>query len=154
MPSGHNGSYQQAICHPEVKMYSKGLCKSCYYRTIRSDYNKEYQKARHKKNPELKKRASLKVLGWTLELFNKTLIEQNNKCAICEKEVNLSKVQNDARACADHIHTSPPVHRGILCSPCNAMIGQAQESARILRAAALYIEKFLLESPAEVVNNQ
>ena len=153
MPSGYNGSSQQATCHPELVMHAKGLCKACYYKINRKNYNREYQKIYNKNNPTSKKRGHLKPLGWTLELFEDTLLKQHNKCAICEKEINLSKIQNGARACADHVHSEPPVPRGILCTNCNAMIGQAQESARILRAAALYIEKFSLESPAEVVTN-
>ena len=150
MPTGFDGSTPQATCHPERKMHCKGLCKRCYYNVTRSEYNKAYQLEYNKANPTAKKRGHLKPLGWTLELFNQILVEQHNKCAICEKEVNLSKVQNGSRACADHVHSDPPIPRGILCSNCNAMIGQAQESARILRAAALYIEKFSSET-AEAV---
>ena len=115
MPSGFDGSTPQATCHPERKMHCKGLCKTCYYNTTeRSDYNKKYQKNRHKINPELKKRASLKELGWTLELFYSTKDKQDNRCAICRKVLNMDKKQNGARACADHEHSVPPKPRGNL----------------------------------------
>lgn len=150
MPSGFTGSTPQALCHPERKAWAKGLCRSCYY--------KPYIKKRKEEGvtwpshtPGAKKQASLKSLGWTLEMFEETLVEQHNKCAICSKELNLDKKQNSSRACADHEHVKPPKPRGILCTNCNAMIGQAQENPQILRAAADYIEKFLLSIPAEEV---
>src|ERR1700675_385474 len=152
MPTGLTGSTPQATCHPERKMHCKGLCKRCYYNVNRAEYSKAYQKEYNKVNPTAKKRSHLKPLGWTLELFNEVLVEQDNKCAICEKEINLSKIQNGSRACADHAHSNPPIPRGILCTNCNAMLGQAQEKPSILRAAASYIEKFLREGTKKKKN--
>jgi hypothetical protein len=98
---------------------------------------------------EAKRSARLKELGWTPELFDKVWREQNGKCAICPKDLNLDMVQNDSRACADHKHVVPPIPRGILCSTCNIMIGQAQDNPAILREGAVYLEKFSLVNPAE-----
>lgn len=105
--------------------------------------------------PEAKRRDHLKVLGWTPELFQEVWDEQSGKCAnpACQKVLNLSMTQNSSRACADHRHGNPPIPRGILCSTCNIMIGQAQESPSILRGGAEYLEKFSLARPAEVVQN-
>ena len=97
-----------------------------------------------------KRRACLKVLGWTPELWDKTWEEQNEKCSVCKKPLNLDLKQNGSRACADHEHIAPPRPRGILCTNCNAMIGQAQESPGILRAGAEYLEKFSLETAEDV----
>ena len=91
-----------------------------------------------------KRRDRLKELGWTTNLFDSSWRSQRKKCAICKKLMNLHLKQNEARACADHKHVVPPVPRGILCTNCNAMIGQAKERPEILRAGAAYIEKFLL----------
>ena len=101
---------------------------------------------------EAKRRGRLKELGWTPELWGKVWEEQSGKCAnpSCQKSLNLSMIQNSARACADHKHGSPPIPRGILCSTCNVMIGQAQESPEILRGGAEYLEKFSLETAEEV----
>jgi Recombination endonuclease VII len=92
-----------------------------------------------------KRKGSLKELGWK---------EQDGKCAnvFCGKILNLSTVQNSARACADHEHRSL-CPRGILCSTCNIMLGQAQDNPDILRGGAEYLEKFLLAKPAEEVQN-
>jgi len=139
MPTGYDRSTPQATYHPERKMHCKGLCKDCY-RATRSDYNKDYQKTRHKRNPELKKRASLKGLGWTLELFHSIKDEQDNRCAICRKALNMDKKQNGARACADHEHSIPPKPRGVICTNCNAGIGQFQDNPIICEAAAVYLK--------------
>ena len=45
------------------------------------------------------------------------LIAQNNKCAICNKEMSVS--------CIDHDHTTKVV-RGLLCIKCNAMLGHIE----------------------------
>jgi hypothetical protein len=98
---------------------------------------------------EAKRSARLKELGWTPELFDKVWREQGGKCAICPKVLNLDMVQNDSRACADHEHSIPIKPRGILCTTCNVMLGQAQDNPEILRTGAVYLEKFSLEIPAE-----
>jgi hypothetical protein len=59
--------------------------------------------------------------------------------------------QNSARGCADHEHVSLKP-RGILCSTCNIMLGQAQDNPEILRGGAEYLEKFSLET-AEVTKH-
>jgi len=122
-------------------------------RLCRSATDKNFKEKRKREGTFsiFKRKARLRELGWTPEAFEKTWKEQSGKCAICEKILNLEKVQNEARACADHKHVDPPQPRGILCTNCNAMLGQAKENPSILRMGAEYLEKFLLEIPAEVV---
>src|SRR5260221_296630 len=93
--------------------------------------------------PEGKRRGHLKLLGWTLEKFNKAWEEQEGKCAICK--VSLIKDKKNGRgahAHADHEHIKPPKPREILCSNCNLGIGNLQENTEIMRAAIVYIEKW------------
>lgn len=92
--------------------------------------------------PEAKRRTSLGYLGWTLEGFDAAFLQQEHKCAICDKSLNLDKIQNDSRACADHEHCEPPKPRGILCTVCNAGIGHFRDNPEFLRKAATYLEKF------------
>jgi hypothetical protein len=54
-------------------------------------------------------------------------------CGITEAEI-------DKKLDVDHCHNSGKV-RGILCNPCNNMIGHAKDSVAALRAAADYLEK-------------
>jgi hypothetical protein len=104
--------------------------------------------------PEAKKRASLIVLGWTWELFTTTKNQQDNRCAICRKVLNMDKRQNGARACADHEHSTPPAPRGVICTNCNAGIGQFQDNPTICEAAAVYLrahqQRVLVEQSTEV----
>ena len=139
---------KQATCHPDRMHFAKGLCQYCYHKPFRKRY-KDEGVVHPSHTPEAKRESHLKQSGWTLELFDKVWKEQEGACTICSKPLNMSPIQNAARACADHKHVEPPVPRGILCTTCNAMLGHAQERPYILRAAALYLEKFSLESPAE-----
>src|ERR1035437_3056688 len=47
--------------------------------------------------------------GWTPEMFEQTLLEQGNVCAVCREPFT----DKDA-ACADHKHVNPPEPRGLL----------------------------------------
>lgn len=85
---------------------------------------------------------NLRRSGWTLERFDKAWEEQGGKCAICPKMLNMDVDINDARACVDHKHVLPPIPRGILCLTCNSMLGQAQDNPDLLRAGAVYLERF------------
>ena len=89
-----------------------------------------------------RRKAQLKTVGWTPELFDKTLEEQNRKCAICRKELRLDVGQQEARACADHKHVIPPRPRGIICPQCNVGIGNLQDSPEILESAAAYLRRY------------
>src|SRR5271157_1219669 len=141
MPTGYDGSTPQAVCHPDRKMWCKGLCKSCYYRP----YIKQ-KKTEGKVYPshtyEAKRRGHLKVLGWTPELYEKVLEEQEEKCAICKKPMILFGGAGGSRACADHEHVKPPKPRGILCGDCNTGLGKFKDNIEALRAAIVYNEKF------------
>jgi len=115
-------------------------CKSC-----RNSYNREYRhidivatrkkdKERYKKNaerrreyareyrrkyPERTRATNWKVnYGITPEYFYGMLKEQDNKCAICGRDMDdYGKI-----FCVDHNHKSGKV-RGLLCDPCNYGIG-------------------------------
>lgn len=72
--------------------------------------------------------------GITLEQFNWLLAGQGSKCPIC-----YTSVPSSGRAChVDHDHKSGRV-RGVLCGKCNVGLGQARDTADILRAAAAYL---------------
>lgn len=101
---------------------------------------------------EAKRKARLKELGWTTQMFERIWEEQKGKCAICNKALNLSLIQNESRACADHKHGEVPMPRGILCTNCNALIGQAKENPKTLWAAAWYVEQWQQTSFAETIS--
>ena len=56
--------------------------------------------------------------GFTPEMFNDMLFNQDFKCAICSVEINVSSH-------ADHDHDTGKA-RGILCSSCNTLLGRLE----------------------------
>ena len=73
--------------------------------------------------------------------FNQMIAEQNNSCAICNKDFieKEDRTTNRRNYHIDHCHDTKEV-RGILCSQCNQMIGLAYEDPKILSSAIKYLE--------------
>lgn len=130
---------KKAKCHPERDFYCKDLCRNCYEKQLRdsnpeyyerqkenarnwseenkerkSEVNKAYQK--RKPTPRHVKRQSWlkRKYNITLEIFNKILEFQGNKCCICKQPLK----DGDRFLHIDHCHETGKV-RGILCSQCN-----------------------------------
>jgi len=78
---------------------------------------------------------TLKKRGLTKETYDKKLLDQNNSCAICEKEFN-TKIRPVIDHCHTHKHT-----RGILCIGCNASLGHIEREG-FLDKALIYIDKY------------
>lgn len=70
--------------------------------------------------------------GINLETFNKMLVTQDNRCAICQRA--------PGRLVVDHDHVSGRV-RALLCDSCNHVLGFARESEEILEAAIHYLRQ-------------
>ena len=68
--------------------------------------------------------------GITLKEFNSLKKRQKNKCAVCRKKRKLG---------VDHCHKEWEV-RGLVCQPCNLMLGASKDSPNILRQGAEYLE--------------
>lgn len=101
-------------------------CKACYKERVNKRWCKERQR-----DYDLKRK-----YGISAEEYDMLLDTQDNRCAICRKEWT----EDTKRFAVDHNHDTGEV-RGILCHGCNAGIGNLQDSARILRAAADYLEE-------------
>ncbi len=91
-------------------------------------------------NPEKRRQFILKKYNITLDGYNKLLIKQNNKCAICnEFEIAIDKRTNKIKNLSvDHNHITKIV-RGLLCTRCNTLIGLARESEEILNKSIEYL---------------
>ncbi len=79
-----------------------------------------------------------KQFGISLADYERMLVEQNGKCAICgnpETGMRNGKVRGLA---VDHCHDSGKV-RGLLCGNCNPMIGYAKDDINILSRAIDYL---------------
>lgn len=141
-------------------------CQNIYMKQYQKDNNEVYvarQKAYREKNleklktydrernqsPERKlamKEAGLKK-RWklTLEQYYKMWADQDNKCAICSKELTDGKlgahVDHDHKCC-DSKSSCGKCIRGILCMDCNNLIERAKEDELILIAAGDYLRKW------------
>lgn len=92
-----------------------------------------------KKKPRVKqnyRKCQLKIkYGMTPEQWYEMLSSQGNACAICRTtEPHGKRKQWDT----DHCHTTGRV-RGILCHPCNLMLGGAKDNPETLAAGIRYL---------------
>ena len=102
----------------------QGMCRRCSNASCRQW---------HKKNPK----AHLKRMGVTQEDYDKMLLEQHHRCAICgEHEDNF---QRDLHV--DHCHITGQI-RALLCTNCNTGLGMFMHSIKFLFNAIKYIIKF------------
>jgi hypothetical protein len=98
---------------------------------------REQAKAWRKSHPENNRAHNLARHGLTIDDYDRILAYQNGRCAICLCSTpggrwNVFYV--------DHDHSNGKV-RGLLCSICNTMIGQAKDSTTRLRSAVRYLER-------------
>lgn len=122
-------------------------CKECrsyhnnFYKLNKDGYRdkrKEYyitHKLEHRKRSY--KNHIRRKYNLSLQEYNALLLNQNNKCKICERDFkSLAKWNN---ACVDHSHKTGKV-RGILCRQCNLTLA--------------YIENFEIWEKAQNYLNQ
>lgn len=107
---------------------------SAYYADPEAE--KAKMRERFKANPEKYKNYTLKSsYGITLEDYNKMFSEQEGCCKIC----NTHQTQLKRKLFVDHCHTTGAV-RGLLCQPCNTLLGQAKDDVEILNNAISYLQ--------------
>ena len=95
-----------------------------------------YQAHRHRVRSyeSLRDRDLKQHYGISLADYNQLFASQEGKCGICKRhQSELSK-----SLCVDHCHVSSKV-RGLLCTKCNLMIGNAQDNAATLRSGIEYL---------------
>lgn len=119
----------------------KSFCKECMREYQREKYqllNTTEKRKRREKNPcntfEWRQQYRLKNrFGLTTEEFSAMVLEQNNKCKICECEMDTPQI--------DHNHTTGKV-RSLLCRPCNTSLGLVKEDTKILYNMISYINAY------------
>ncbi len=106
--------------------------------------NKRYH-ANSKEIETSRKRANYKI---TKEEFIKLLEDQGRKCAACGSDDTGAKGRDWA---IDHDHGCCPSNkccgkciRGLLCHPCNLMLGMAKDNPERLLSLVRYLEKYQL----------
>ena len=112
------------------------------YRATRSKWEKSNEgRAITRRKNRLKRRYNL-----SLEKIDEMLLAQKSRCLICETPLlspsMLPRIQDEStgtRAVVDHDHNDGHV-RGLLCSACNAGLGQFEDDIELLMKAIMYLE--------------
>lgn len=112
----------------------ENYCKIC-----RSEYKKKRYKCR-----------LVGKYGITVQDYNRMLIEQDGKCAICKSDDPKGRSANFH---IDHCHETRKV-RALLCAHCNTAIGLFAENVESLKSAISYIEKHKHNNVIEIVTQQ
>lgn len=109
------------------RKFPSSRCKPCHQLYRGANPNNK----RNRKAEKLKLRYGLDHERW-----QEIRQQQNYSCMICG-------VTEDAlgrKLDVDHCHTSSVV-RGVLCNPCNTVLGHARDKVEVLEAAAEYLRK-------------
>ena len=96
-------------------------------------YLKEYYNRNAEKKKTYQRAADLKRnYDLTVEQWDALVASQNGRCKICMETPT-------GKLVVDHDHRSG-LRRGLICRPCNVMLGMARDKVEILRAGAAYLE--------------
>ena len=109
-------------------------CRDCTEKRALRNYHK-----RRSKGPEeaerLRRNRLKSVYGISSEDYNDLFQKQNGCCVICGKHQN----EFERRLCVDHCHKTGIV-RGLLCTKCNAGLGNFDEDFSRFEKAMLYLK--------------
>ncbi len=131
-----NKSKRSRIRHPEMQRQSM--------QKWAAKQSPEYHRQRTRKS-------QLKLAyGLTPEDYEVMLQAQNNACAICKTSTPTGKWKVFA---VDHCHHTMKV-RGLLCNECNRGMGLLRDSAKLLRAAADYLDQYDTKTKKEKVKTK
>lgn len=104
-----------------------------YYKK-NAERERSYARELYRKNSQKElDRIRYKKYGITGDEFRALVEKQGIKCPICNKDITKNPT-------VDHDHSTGKI-RGLICSPCNLAIGNAEDSPDRLRAMANYLEK-------------
>lgn len=95
-------------------------------------HNREFKKGQRARNHD---RMVVKTYGLEPGEYERLYAEQGGKCAICQRATGKTK-----RLAVDHDHETGLV-RGLLCGPCNQLVGYFKNSPETFRRAADYLER-------------
>ncbi len=132
----HNWSKQNPIIAREKRKASKAKLRAKNpdaYKRKANGHADQWKIRNPEKSREVQRWAAVKYrTGATREVYAELLHKQNGVCAICyqPQECNLH---------VDHCHATGKI-RGLLCGPCNRMLGMAKENEAVLVSAVEYIK--------------
>ena len=107
------------------KSYMSARCKPCH----------QQHKKQNPNTPRNNKAEKLQLrYGLTYERWENLREAENYACMIC----GITEDEMGKRLDVDHCHASGKF-RGVLCNPCNNILGHARDNPAILEAAAKYL---------------
>lgn len=98
---------------------------------------REWRAANPERVLELDLKYRLENHGMTIGDYEKLLLAQDGRCAICGVDV----CELSERLCIDHNHDTGRV-RGLLCRQCNWILGRTRKDPDMLSASAAYLERY------------
>lgn len=119
----------------------KGWCKDCPIGSSRptpypgprcATHHRAFRKQQKARNHE---RTVVNTYGLSYGEYERLYVEQGGVCFICRRATGATK-----RLAVDHDHDTGLV-RGLLCGPCNKMVGYFRNSPEAFRRAADYLER-------------
>lgn len=81
-----------------------------------------------------------KAYGISLEEYEQMFLTQGGKCKICGDSKELRPENKTEGLYVDHCHSTNIV-RGLLCSRCNAGLGQFRDNPVFLKSAMEYLDE-------------
>jgi hypothetical protein len=109
------------------KNYVGARCKPCHQQYRRDSATT----SRNRKAEKLQLR-----YGLTFEQWEQMRENESFSCMIC----GINEDEMSKKLDVDHCHNSGKV-RGLLCNPCNNMLGHARDNVDILEAAVKYLKE-------------
>jgi hypothetical protein len=122
--------------HKSGKNGIRAQCKLCINFVRSGTCIKKPKRTEEETKNLYKSRAFKRKYGISKEDFYILKFKQNNKCAICQNEL-----ENDKKSHMDHCHNSGKL-RGVLCTTCNVGLGMFKDSLLLLKSAVKYIKKY------------
>ncbi len=121
------------------------------WRATKNARGAQWSKANRQKTRVYVRNATLKKMGFTVELYEALWTWQDGRCALCRRELVRGGQAPDSVA-ADHDHTSGKA-RGLLCSICNRSLGNYEKHQQGRIFIQPY-EDYLAQPPALVLSLQ
>lgn len=120
----------------------------------RREYHREYQRQLRQcphQSQKIRERNIRSKYGLTIDEYREMHAKQKGQCAICQTPIaqawqsgamsGANKGPRKGLAAIDHCHKTSRV-RALLCSPCNAALGNLRDDPTIMRKAARYVERY------------
>lgn len=131
-----------AACHPDRPVRAKGMCGPCYGRAYYKANRAAWAGSR-RPTPEAQTHynltSRLRKMGLSAEQWHAAVDQQGGRCAICSTTPPIALCIDHDRACCPGRNSCGACLRGLLCRPCNLMLGNANDNPAHLIAGVAYL---------------